>query len=178
MFFFDNSAISKSLKVFNEDVYGISAQYNSYYNTFVVLTKIDIRVYDAVSGKLKKVFADLNEERGNADLSSLCFGGKQRKFYLGDNSGTIRIFNMKTGEFLQNINAPHEEQELDKSKTIKRKENNEISQMIYLHEEKLLISSAWDSTIRIYDETDPEDPMLLRILSGAHKDSDCSRVIT
>lgn len=79
---------------------------------------------------------------------------------------------MKDGTVLHKVNALGEEVELDRRKTIKRKENNETSEMIYLTDEKLLITSNWDSTIRIYDESEPEESMLLRIMSGAHKDSD------
>jgi len=79
---------------------------------------------------------------------------------------------MKNGEPIHKVNEPHEELELDKTKTIKKRENNEISQLIYVPDEKLLISSSWDSTIRIYDESEPDESMLLRIMSGAHKDSD------
>lgn len=54
----------------------------------------------------------------------------------------------------------------------KRDKNNEISHIIYLQKEKLLISSSWDSTIRIYDEEDPEESVLLKILSGGHQESE------
>jgi WD40 repeat protein len=79
---------------------------------------------------------------------------------------------MKNGELIHGINKPLEEQELDKTKTIKRRENNEISYMLYLSDDKLLLTSSWDSTIRIYDEQEPEESSLLRIMSGAHRDSD------
>jgi len=39
MTFYDNSAISKSIKHFNEELYPIAGYYNEYYNTVVVLTK-------------------------------------------------------------------------------------------------------------------------------------------
>lgn len=42
--------------------------------------------------------------------------------------------------------------------------------MIYHHEEKLLIAAYSDSTIRIYDEGDAEESVLLKVLSGGHKE--------
>ena len=132
-----------------------------------------------MSGKLKKVFTDLTDERFNtSDLSSFAFGGKQRKFYIGDNSGYVRVYNMKNGEFIHKINKFNEEQELDKKKelekkkAIKKRENAEVSQIIYLNDEKLLITASWDSTIRIYDESEADESILLRIMSGGHRDSD------
>jgi hypothetical protein len=40
---------------------------------------------------------------------------------------------------------------------VKKKELNEVSQLIYITEEKLLISAYSDSTIRIYDESEGEE---------------------
>lgn len=44
--------------------------------------------------------------------------------------------------------------------------------MIYLREERLLITASWDSTIRIYDESEPEESILLRVFSGGHLESE------
>ncbi len=113
-----------------------------------------------------------------SDLSSFTFGGKQRKFYIGDNSGYVRVYNMKNGEIIHKINKINEEQELDKKKdldkkkSLRRRENAEISNIVYLTDEKLLITASWDSTIRIYDESEPDESTLLRIMSGAHRESD------
>lgn len=39
LIFYDNSAVSKSIKNFNEDIYAVAIDYNSYYNSFSILTK-------------------------------------------------------------------------------------------------------------------------------------------
>lgn len=54
------------------------------------LLRIDVRCYDAMTGKLKKVFNEVHDEKFSVDLSTMCFGGKERKFYVGDNAGLIR----------------------------------------------------------------------------------------
>lgn len=82
---------------------------------------------------------------------------------------------MKNGEFLKKVNDMKEIEDSEFSKKqshIKKKETNEISSLIYINEEKLLIASYWDSTIRIYDEAESEESVLLKVLSGAHKDSE------
>ena len=38
--------------------------------------------------------------------------------------------------------------------------------------EKLLITSAWDSTIRIFDEEDTEESNEIKVLSGGHEESE------
>ena len=37
--FYDNSAITKNARNFNDDVYAIAVEFNEYYNWFVILTK-------------------------------------------------------------------------------------------------------------------------------------------
>ncbi len=44
--------------------------------------------------------------------------------------------------------------------------------MIYIHEEKLLIASYSDSTIRIYDESESEESVLIKVLSGGHMNAE------
>ena len=34
----------------------------------------------------------------------------------------------------------------------------------------MLISSCWDSTIRIYDESESEESQLVRVIFGGHND--------
>lgn len=138
-----------------------------------------MRIYDILTGKLRKVFTDLTDERFSAsDLSSFAFGGKHRKFYLGDNSGLMRVYNMKNGEFIHRVNGHDDEQrsnmmrDWDKKKPTKKLENSEISQLLYLNDEKVLITASWDSTIKIYDESESDESTLLRVMSGAHRDSD------
>ncbi len=83
---------------------------------------------------------------------------------------------MKNGEFLKQVNSLNEIEESEFSKKqahIKRKENNEVAQMIYIAEEKLLLAAyGGDSTIRIYDESDSEESVLMKVLSGAHAETE------
>ena len=60
-----------------------------------------------MTGKLKNVFLDFPDGKNNesqvTDLSSFCFGSKHRKFYLGNNTGTIINVNMKNGDVLEKV---------------------------------------------------------------------------
>ena len=87
---FENSATEKNNKNVNEDVYPINVGFNEYFNQFVVLTKLDIRLFDAMTGKLKKVLNELHDPKLHADLSNSCFGAKQRKCFISDSAGLIR----------------------------------------------------------------------------------------
>ena len=117
----------------------------------------------------------MHDEKFFVDLTSFAFGGLQRKFYIADNAGYIRVYNMKNGEFLKKVNLSLDIEGVEfanKQSHIKKKETNEISQMFYQSSEKLLITSSWDSTIRIYDEGEPDESNLLRVLSGGHQDAE------
>jgi hypothetical protein len=37
---------------------------------------MDIRIYDAMSGKMKKVFNELYDDKMSLDLSNFAFGGR------------------------------------------------------------------------------------------------------
>ncbi|KRW99211.1 WD40-repeat-containing domain [Pseudocohnilembus persalinus] len=177
--FYENAAVTKSMKSINEDLTVLQVEFNTYYNYFVVLTKIDVRCYDAMTGKLRKVFNEVHDEKFSVDLCCFCFGGGDRKFYLSDNAGLIRQYNMKNGEFLKNVNSQDEIENSEFSKKqhhLIKKENNEISKIMYNTEEKLLIACYSDSTIRIYDESDAEESILMKVLSGAHRDAEISQI--
>ncbi|CAD8060727.1 unnamed protein product [Paramecium primaurelia] len=159
----------------NEEVYPIYVEFNMYFNQFIVLTKFDLRIYDAMGGKLKKVMNEVFDDKIQLDLSTFCFGGRQRKLFIADNAGLIRQYNMKTGEFLKKVNMHNEIENSEfanKLANIKKRDTLDISSIIFLQEEKLLISASQDSTIRIYDETDPEESILLKVFCGGHQNSE------
>ena len=70
--------------------------------------RIDIRIYDALTGRLKKVFNDIHDEKSIVDLSCLCFGGKQRKFYIADNSGLFFFLFRKKTKKKNDLGFQHE----------------------------------------------------------------------
>ena len=91
-----------------------------------------MRLYDAMTGKLKNVFNELHNDRYSVELSGFCLGAKQRKFFIADNGGNIRQYNMKNGQFLKNVNDEKEIENSEFSKKqihncISKKEVNEIS---------------------------------------------------
>jgi WD40 repeat protein len=53
-----------------------------------------------------------------------------------------------------------------------KRENYEVSKILYLEEEKLLISGSCDSVIRVYEADQEQENQLLRELKDGHKDSE------
>lgn len=98
-----------------------------------------------MSGKLKKVMNEVFDDKMQLDLSNICFGGRLRKFFVSDTAGLIRQYNMKTGEFLKKVSRPNEIEQSEfgiKLANIKKRDTLDISAVIFLHEEKLLISAS------------------------------------
>lgn len=196
---YNNDYMRKNLETFNEELYAIHVEFNPYYKTFWVLTKIDLRIYDAFTGKLLKVFNDLFDDRVTGELTSYAVGDRLRKFYIADNQGLIRKYNCNNGEIIQKIVSLKQLREASKmnnalqqqnmtgagggqNQTLASKmqmaanqgkrENYEVSKILYLEEEKLLISGSCDSVIRVYEADQEQENQLLRELKDGHKDSE------
>jgi hypothetical protein len=50
------------MKAVQEEVHPLLIDFNTYFNQFIVLSKLDIRLYDALTGKLKKVMNFMHED--------------------------------------------------------------------------------------------------------------------
>jgi WD40 repeat protein len=100
---YNNDLMRKNLKSFNEELNPIKACFNFYLKTVMIQTKIDIRVYDAYSGKLVKVFNDLQDEKIQGDLTQMILDSRQRKIIIGDNVGLIRQYNANNGEAISKV---------------------------------------------------------------------------
>lgn len=87
---------------------------------------------------------------------------------------------MKNGEFLKKVNQYNEIEKSEFAKkfhSIKKRDAIEISNLLFLPEEKILISASQDSTIRIYDEADPEESVLLKVLCGANQNTEITVLV-
>ena len=89
----------------------VRAFYNTYFNTLVITTDLDIRVYNCYTGKLEKVFVDHRIIDSEAEtIKGYSEGALYRKFYIGDSKGTIDCFNFLNGEKLKSVNNIQEDQ--------------------------------------------------------------------
>lgn len=123
----------------------IIATFNKHFKNFVVVTKYDIRIYDSIDGKLNKVFTDLlpNNKKYNPEITKTYMGGRDRKIYVGDNAGHLRLYNVKNCEFLKHVNILEEETKTVKkvskltfSDIGKNKEDHDVSSVLYITDEK------------------------------------------
>ena len=110
LFYYSNSQSLSKIHYQDPDNIPIDINFNPFFNTFVVTTNKDTRCYSAFNGRLCEVLLDerfLDKTYGH--ISSMCLGGSNRKFYLGDESGCVRLYNLKTGQVLKIVNNTKEE---------------------------------------------------------------------
>ena len=142
-----------------------------------MVTKNEIRTYDGLTGKLIKVFSELVDKRTNAELSAFCLDNRNRKCYLGDTAGSIRVFNVSNGVFIKHVNHDDDnELRIKRAALAKQDKPKEISDMQFLcfDDYLMLLSATWDSKLRVYDEEDPDESLLLRKSIGGHFHDDIS----
>ena len=62
-----------------------------------------MRVYDAATGKLIKIFTNIIEPGKGAELTTFCFDGRDRKIYFGDSNGSLNIYNANNGILMKKV---------------------------------------------------------------------------
>eukprot|EP01022_Parablepharisma_sp_SALTPOND_P033267 TRINITY_DN88388_c0_g1_i1.p1 TRINITY_DN88388_c0_g1~~TRINITY_DN88388_c0_g1_i1.p1 ORF type:complete len:1327 (-),score=132.42 TRINITY_DN88388_c0_g1_i1:797-4777(-) len=175
---FEKTAEKKRRGNVEDEQYPLHVEFNEYYKTFIMVTKMDIRVYEGNTGQLINIFPNILQSKG-VDITSFCLGERHRKFYIGDINGSVRVYNASNGVLLKTI-GEHEDVDTTKkhkapssgfSKLFNKAINDhhgEISGLHFVKQDNLLISTSFDSTINVYDEEYPEIAPRLRQLSGGH----------
>jgi len=142
---------------------------------------MDFRIFDALTGRLIKVFNNLVDEKSAGDLTSFVIGSRERKVIVGDDVGLCRIYNVNSGELIEKIVKPKHlkdraENELKDRKKDFKKKTYEIEKVLYLDDEKLIVTASDDSIIRIYESEDGKEVEPLRELRGGHKESEITSI--
>ena len=173
---FTNEAMQRDQHAYNEELTPLSACFNPYFNTFTVVTKHDLRLYDAFTGKLKKILNGLTDQKNHVDITSFQMGPRFRKFYVSDNKGSCKLFNFKSGELLVKVIEPEEDQApqkmLQQRTKGKSKKEKQIIELIYVEEQSLIITALGDSTIKVYESKPTAEVELIKEMKGAHPKAD------
>jgi len=81
-----------------DDTPCFAALYNATTATFVTVSAKDVRIWDARSGALSRVYS--NVSKGGAELTAVCLDSLQRKLLVGDHVGAARAINYLNGQEL------------------------------------------------------------------------------
>lgn len=154
-----------------EENFPIKIEFNKYYMNFYVCTMKDVRVYSSKNGELIKVFKSLRADvKDDVKIKYFLFDDRHRKFYLGFSNGAIQQFNAGNGSKIKSIGET--EYEKEGITIIKHDHSSDISKIYYDESNNILITTALDSLINVYDESDPEETTKLRTIKGGHKIGD------
>ena len=107
--------------------------YNNLSKDLISFSNKKIKIWNIFTGKVKKTYDDLM--KGN-EITAFTCDKQMKRFYLGDNSGHIKGFNMSTGDFLKDF-FQHE---------------NEIVNVIHSAKYELLITCSSDLCIKFQDD--------------------------
>lgn len=174
---FTNEAMQKDQQTFNEELVPLSVSFNPYFNFFTVVTKQDLRIYDAFTGKLKKIITGLVDAKNHVDITGFQVGSRSRKFFISDNLGFCKLYNFKSGELLSKVIEPEDKQKKplkahqQATKGQSRKEK-QIVELIFVEEQKLIITCLGDSSIKVYESKDNSEVELIKEIKGGHPKAD------
>jgi len=58
--------------------------FNQYYQVFFVVTKYEIKILDAKSGRVRRTLNTLVERDSGSEIADFCFDEIHRRFYIAD----------------------------------------------------------------------------------------------
>jgi len=147
-----------------DDAYPIKAEFNEYNNSFIVVTKADVRVYDGENGKLAKVFTGFGKNQ-LVEITFCCIN--ERRFYVGCSDGSIRLYNIN-GLLIKQVVEETTYQREGSRRSDYKLNTRSISGLKFVQKDEILLASSFDSTVSVYDEANPETTFRLRKLEGGH----------
>jgi WD40 repeat protein len=159
--------VVESLPVHHANKPLIAAKFNPVSMTFLTVSARSMRIWDALTGQVLRIYhEDLLFGKGgagsigndgssgsggagggggggahrdaNAEFTCCALDDRMRKIITGDNKGRTCVWNYLNGALMKVLD-PHKK---------------DISSLCYAHQEKLVLSTAWDGTIFVNDELD------------------------
>jgi len=117
--------------------------YNDQSLTFTTAGGTSVKLWDAQSGRLLRIYRDITD----SEITALCLDDRKRKFIVGDHRGNVSVFNVSNGAKMKDLSS----------------HNGEI---VSIHSySQIIISCSWDGKIKISDEADPEAVHILHELN-------------
>jgi hypothetical protein len=84
------------------------AEINSYYLQIIVVNKFEAKVFDCLTGTLVKVHENIAPT--GADITQFRQDARNRKCYVADVLGKIRVFNVSSGMLIKEVTEEKKEE--------------------------------------------------------------------
>ena len=111
----------------------LSCIYNHFQDDLITFSSKRVKLWDIYTGKVKIIFEDPME---GGEITSFAHDKEMKRFYIGDNYGKIKNFNLSTGGYLKSFLSHH----------------TEIINLIHSSEFALLISCSSDLVIKFQSD--------------------------
>ncbi len=125
---------------------------------FVTVEGTLVRVWDALTGELLSTFRDVTKD--GAPITSACVDRSQRRIFIGDHHGHMRVLNLQTGEPMREMDSHEGEVTCLLSTVLDKKE--------------CVFSGSWDKLVRKHRDADAKRSTIKQ--SRRHK-KDVSTII-
>ena len=117
--------------------------YNHFQNDLITFSNKRVKLWDIFTGKVKIIFEDPME---GGEITSFAHDIQMKRFYIGDNFGKIKNFNLSTGGYLKSF-IPHKA---------------EIIYLIHSFKFELLITCSTDLVIRFQNDSELSTTEILK----------------
>ena len=84
----------------------LSCIYNKLSKDLITVSNKRIKMWNIFTGKMKRSYDDLM--KGN-EITAFTCDSQMKRFYLGDNLGKVKCFNLSTGDFIKEFNSHEDE---------------------------------------------------------------------
>ena len=109
--------------------------YNNFQNDLITFSNKRVKLWDIYTGKVKIIFEDPME---GGEITSFAHDIQMKRFYIGDNLGKIKNYNLSTGGYLKSF-IPHK---------------TEITHLIHSFKYELLVTCSSDLVVRFQNDSE------------------------
>ena len=117
--------------------------YNHFQNDLITFSSKRVKLWDIFTGKVKTIFEDPME---GGEITSFAHDREMKRFYIGDNFGKIKNFNLSTGGYLKSF-LPH---------------HTDIINLIHSSEYNFLITCSSDLVIKFQNDSELSTTELIK----------------
>ena len=117
--------------------------YNNFQNDLITFSHKRVKLWDIFTGKVKIIFEDPME---GGEITSFAHDIQMKRFYIGDNFGKIKNFNLSTGGYLKSFIS----------------HKTEITHLIHSFKYEFLITCSSDLIIRFQNDSELSTTELLK----------------
>eukprot|EP00742_Colponemidia_sp_Colp-10_P006501 GILJ01006966.1.p1 GENE.GILJ01006966.1~~GILJ01006966.1.p1 ORF type:complete len:1036 (-),score=169.77 GILJ01006966.1:198-3305(-) len=120
---------------------------------FATPTASNVKIWNALNGRISRVYRNLMP----SETTAYQMDQRQRKFILGDHDGNLAVFNFGNGAKMKDLES-HED---------------EISHILYIPQNEVIISASWDKKIKFHDDSQPWESHVIRCINAHDDDITC-----